>query len=430
MRSMRLAATLLATASGAAFAVFVTSALRAEPPPPPPERATSRAGDAEDDAKDDAKADGRTVIDLEKPTLVTLRLKDEALASAFDKLSEQSGTGYRTRLVYTKAGEQFEPVTLDADGVPYLDAFARLCAATVTEPSDEVPRDHGPDVWKSSSLRADWGPEFQRDGEVSWMAGPASDHGPFRAVARSMTRSTHQSIDPAMINRSLMADFRLMTEPRVRLVSVVPWVQVTEAVDENGLALTRPGGGGQIHWPPPLSQPGPYLSVSLNWPDGVGRRLAVLKGTVHLRAVSASRTIEVNGLGGADGKPVEGTAEGARYSVAGPVAKGEEGGHEVNVTVARAEGEDDAAWNARKVLVRVASRFRAYDADGRLLPHFGTQHDDAEPKEVRFKLSYGRQIIDAAGTKAGGPPVRIAWEMPLEVKELAIPLEFKDLPLP
>ena len=34
------------------------------------------------------------------------------------------------------------------------------------------------------------------------------------------------------------------------------------------------------------------------------------------------------------------------------------------------------------------------------------------------------------GTENAGEPVKLLWEVPVETKEIAVPFEFTDLPLP
>jgi hypothetical protein len=90
---------------------------------------------------------------------------------------------------------------------------------------------------------------------------------------------------------------------------------------------------------------------------------------------------------------------------------------------------DDAAWRSLVEFAKV-SQFAVCDADGRALPQFRQ-----EPRDE------GRQLVipvrlQRAGVRNGpadalpGAPKSFEWRLPVELKEIHIPLEFKDLSLP
>jgi len=50
------------------------------------------------------------------------------------------------------------------------------------------------------------------------------------------------------------------------------------------------------------------------------------------------------------------------------------------------------------------------------------------PDQMDIDIQFQRQNWN--GTENAGEPVKLLWEVPVETKEISVPFEFTDLPLP
>lgn len=338
---------------------------------------------------------GRVEVDLGAATRVTLHLKDEPAASALRQLAEASGAEHRPQLI----GEGFAPVSLDVEDLPYLEAYCKLCAALRAQPS-------GRDVWQNAMLYANDPNADPGDDEVSWVSGPAAAHGPFRVVAREARRYTLEQFDrnapPQQLRPpapTVSLSLSLLVEPRVTVTAFVLQLDVKEAVDEQGRSLVAADH-------PPFAQlwsdaqPVRYfeLGTVLTPPPEAGRRLARLSGVAHVRAVSAFQEVEVGELDGA--APIEREVGGMRCFVMPAAPFG--GAHVIIVTAARPADEAADDWDRRKALIRLGSRFRAYDKDGAALQHHWAETEVAD-NAVKFTV-FSQPATDDRGQPLGGPP--------------------------
>lgn len=364
-----------------------------------------------------------TIVDFEKSTPVTLHVKSEPEQSVADKLAAQVAS-CRIVCVRSAYGEKFDPVTLDLDNQPFLVALARLGAEL-----------HG--RLNSSNTNAyqfvhvSVGNRRQQhvlpiENELSWLGGPSQSVGPFLVVVRSINRSAVADLEnPSAVSRSLNVVLNVLCEPQVAVIARSPWFAMQEVTDDKGNSLA----GHNVDPPPSDWFKGPIYgdwqpTVILNHPAVIGKKIARLKGLVRYRAVSAFNTIEM---------PVSATAP-SQLAVDDlavtltPAKGGARNGYRATLSVACGQ-MDAAGWKARRELLGAGSRFRVFDSAGKWLPQYGVSHHDDPDGTLVFDLNFGRDV-NRDGQPSAGPVTTLVWDVPLESKEGAIPVELNDLPLP
>jgi hypothetical protein len=119
-----------------------------------------------------------------------------------------------------------------------------------------------------------------------------------------------------------------------------------------------------------------------------------------------------------------------------------------NVDSSRAElsifrdGRTDAEWYAVRLQLS-AGRARLLDDQDRVVARGqGAVDADESPDNQRLdlRLRFAREGEDgraaakdgrrAAAAASAPEPVRLVWEFPVEARELVVPFEFRDLPIP
>jgi hypothetical protein len=356
---------------------------------------------------------------LAPPTLVSLDLRNALLADAGRALSEQAISRQLIVPVEDAPTKAAPLVTLRVEREPYLVALTKLCAAAGVEPSGEDPSR----LWLR---RAEGAPA---PADESRLRGPAFVSGPFLVIAQGVTakrfaHAVNPGPDPIP---DLQFDLIVLAEPRVRVIERSPWVRVTEATDETGSIL-----GGELPRPPEYMQwysqhepvgPSVTFSASLGAARPVGRRIASLKGAINLKVVTAYEIVRIDDVNVAwNGLRVRGDAvSSTALSPRGQTGAG------MDLVIHR-DKEDDQAWQRFAQWAR-ASLFAITDAQGRPMPQYGFDHPQNKGRELVVPVHFRRTGNLPDGTQIG-PPVALEWLFPSEVKEVQIPFEFKDLPLP
>jgi hypothetical protein len=165
------------------------------------------------------------------------------------------------------------------------------------------------------------------------------------------------------------------------------------------------------------------FSASLGAARPVGRRIASLKGAINLKVVTAYEVVRIDDVNVAwNGLRVRGDA----VSSTALAPRGQTGAG-MDLVIHR-DKEDDQTWQRFAQLARV-SRFKMTDAQGRPMPQYGFDQPQNKGRELVVPVRFRRTGNLPDGTPIG-PPMALEWSFPSEVKDVEIPFEFKDLPLP
>ncbi|MDQ3439646.1 MAG: hypothetical protein M3478_04790 [Planctomycetota bacterium] len=373
---------------------------------------------------------GGAVVTVRKsdrtPTRVTLHVADAAVMDVFNAVGKQAGVQFAAaRFGMRPRGGAFPAeggTAFDADDQPFWVALQSLCERTRLRPVIESGAKTRPGV----IVLSDVGSEFGSDR-------PTHASGPALFVARSFTRTSRLTLaEPVREENLTRLELTAYVEPKLRLAQQIPAVRVDEAVDENGTSLaqdadrepqrssSREGTAWQFR-----------VSVPLRQSPQTGKRLARLRGTARFVGPEVVQLIEI---------PAIRESTGSRVMIGGqPVDIGalavDARGYLLHLRMTRTDA-DDARWGAlQQEFDQRLKEVQLLDEQGRALP-FGGVGPGGSGKaysEMTIRFLKPSAAKDAAAAPAGSPagdPVKLVWEVPLELSDVVIPFEFKDLPLP
>jgi hypothetical protein len=366
-------------------------------------------------------------IDVASPTVVSLDLRDAAPADAARALAEQAGVPHVIALVQDRApttrattrattrGATTQPaITLRIEREPYLVALAKLCVAAGAEPFSVSPA-------RVTLKRLEGSAPLETK-----MSGPAHASGPFLVVAQGVTATKSVQVTSSAPDDSpdLNVQLALFAEPKVLVVGTSPWVRVTEAADETGSLI-----GAQPQHPtewPDFRSLGAHDTFPAALAPGrpVGRRIVTLKGFIDVRVASGVEVVRIDDVTA----PREGMLiRGMKLSSTAAAPRGPSAAV-IELHVERGGDIDEMGWQRFTHYARL-SRLIVRDAEGRPLPQQGDQYPRHQGNRLVVTIPLLRTSKPPDG-KQIGPPASLEWHFPAELKEVEVPFEFKDLPLP
>jgi hypothetical protein len=237
-------------------------------------------------------------------------------------------------------------------------------------------------------------------------------------VANNITRSS--SINLArdkMPTKGLNVQVTVYAEPKLNVMGRDWNPRLTEAIDDRGNSLLVPRAEGynsmgqdtNMRW---------TMNASLAVPQDLGTRLVRLKGISRVMMQTKSERWE--SAPSADGTPPAKSIAGRKYIIESlkPVGNGES--YELKFTMVRETAKLEP-WQQFGRGVRVS----VLDAEGKALAMQGPSGGGSDEK-MTYTYTFQREN----GPRKAGPAAKVVVEVPTEVKEVEVPFEFTDLPLP
>ena len=357
-------------------------------------------------------AEGRLI----GPTLVTMHLANVSPRLAFEELGRSAGIDLGPQ--HASFWNVRRPnVTIDAEGVPFWEVVGQIrhqCGLDV-----DASGVGGLYVMMPSGPGA-----------------PTAVSGPFRVRATRITRTLSVDLATgAMPASDFSVTLSIAAEPKMRISSIGRQPKIEVAEDEHGTSLLPPGapGAGPNGAPiliaaRPMDVPSRAAAVwttaaRLRYPaGGAGKRIARLRGATSCNVVIRSDTLEIPDILNASDltRPIDGAR----------------GGHDGELTVKSCRKVGDfyelklaltapADAAGAQVVLKAARRgtdgVKILDGTGREMNAVTT---NTSTSGTRTELTLR---VHAPG---GGAPSKLVWQVPTDVRELEVPFEFKDLPLP
>ena len=292
------------------------------------------------------------------------------------------------------------------------------------------------------------------------MANPASIHGAFMTVITQLQRLNVADLaNVPKVNRTLTMTLSVYVEPKVKIVKWASVPDMAEAVDEKGHSLLAvPAAGAQ---PPAAARAAwsygramGWMAVPLVYPQGAGEKIASLKGTIRVVAQLKGEKLEIPEVTKAEN--IEKTVGGRRMLLKGVKRLNE---WQYQATVVFYKDTLDAQQFQDLV---TSPGMRLVDADGQEFlsagamsggvwlgggggpggaramlmqpggaPNPAPAQPAADKTESEVQLTFFRQgQVRAGQAGALAEPLKLVWDVDTESKEIAIPFDFKDLPLP
>jgi hypothetical protein len=352
--------------------------------------------------------------DTDGPSLLTMHLKDVPAQQVLDTISEQAHMRFNTDIFPMPAARR---ITIDADALPFWNVMEQLCTQLGVCPMF--------DDANTRQIRLQPMPQ-------NWLTkAPHHVVGPFIVSIMDLHRS--RNIDLTGARRPddrFGAQMTVYAEPKV-LVAQMSTPEVTDATDDAGNSLIPPPG------PIPgvffgRRTPGQTIEVPLLYPANPGKRITVLRAKIKLGIGESVERYQVDDLLGA--MKVSHALGGRTIEV--QVTKVGNDNYQVAVTMKRGAMPDEQ-WIA---MTSRAADIALEDADGKRMTVSGWSGGGGggtSGEEFKFTGHYTRMQFNrvvAAGGGVGpqrvGEPTRLVWDVPTKIKNVTVPVEFRDLPMP
>lgn len=344
--------------------------------------------------------------DKSAPTLITLHMKDAPAQTVLSEITRQGHAEIGTWPDYVRQRINAK-VTIDAEKQPFWLVVRDFCRQAGLAPE-----------------RVGGGRNritlMQRGN--AWGNQPYSNRGCFFIVAQGAQRShTIDYNNPANRQTSFNINFVCFVDPKVRVTRASRMVKVTEAVDDKGNSLVLDQGRGAESYVSPWGGSWYWdLTVPLAYRADMGSKLVHLRGSTQFSIMTKSETWEVPNILGA--KAVEKKLPGYRYIVH-QLSKVGPTNYDLKVSIEfPREKQNELGMmdfgSIQQQIRLMDDQGRTYDAGG---GGGGTRMGQAD-YDINFYSSNGGNGI--------GAPARLVWDIPLEIKDVEVPLEFDELPLP
>jgi hypothetical protein len=349
---------------------------------------------------EDARATGTS--------LITLHVRGGSPKDVFAEISRQAGADLRPSPATLWDAKPWPAVDLDFDRKPFWLVMREVCDLFGVSPKSNGNERDVEIVERVSS-----------NNSKPWGTSPTVVNGPFMVSATYINRSHYADLNqPNNVRRNASVQLLVYAEPKLRVLQGTYNARIDEALDEAGNSLVPPGvshDGLQ-----PNSNWVMNLNCSLTPTEQTGNRIARLKGAGRFLVQTRSETAEVVDV--LNARNVSRTVGGKRFTLK-EVRKNGESSYQATITLYRA-GWNLAEWN----YMYPYSNFRMVDAAGRSLARVTASGQGGGQDQTDVTIQFQRSSL--AGGEASGEPVKLVWEVATETREVVVPFEFKDLPLP
>ena len=350
---------------------------------------------------------------LSAPTLVTLHYKDALPKDVFKDLVKQAGLGlsdYQTDYVLRK----IKTVSVDYEKQPFWqvvrDLTTRLDLGFAISLSPRFDQNA-----RGSFLEL-------KEGRDPLLEGPAQMHGGFLVIASNVARSAALSPKGTLsADQKALVDFVVLVDPKLPVRDGL--------LRGYGMKVTAEGGEElkvveKFHqWVQDVSSPFPMMwKVRAAFEAPPGLKTATLKAELlGFICATKTETWEIPDILKAEAatKVVE---ERTRFHFQGVVKVADPEVPKYVVTLASSgKGEvPDFGWPPRTQLDLVRS-VRLADAKGQNWLPVAWERK-GQSLQIRFRPEPGASPV--------GEPAKLIWELPIQVVDIQVPIQFANLPIP
>jgi hypothetical protein len=354
-------------------------------------------------------------------SLMTMKVDDGPVAQALAEISRQARAPIMTEPPNLLSQKKLKPVSLNVDHRPFWEVMQSLCAQAELEVTG-VSR-HGREV----------GLGLTRGG-TDWMDKPIVLGGPLLIRADRLIRvSTAHLKPPGEVTEEFTISLSVFAEPKLRVLDYSATLRLEEVVDEKGNSLIPPADnnlpanvdvfgntreGSTSHW---------EIGATLHHPKGAGKKIVKFRASTALQVQTRAAVLELPLAGS---KNVARSVGGLRLTVKTLDPS------RCDMTVYR-DGRSDAEWYGVRMQL-YAGEAQLLDDKGQIVARSqsGLEADESPDSQrldlrMRFaKESGGDEGKEARKKPASADASRLVWTFPLETRELVIPFELHDLPIP
>lgn len=340
---------------------------------------------------------------------ITLNVENSTLEDCLTQLTEATGVKFNFQpenLMEDPMAQ--DPHSVAIEKLQYWPALLKICEAYNITPDTNNYYGRNNGVTPRITLRK---------GTMTWQKWAISENGSNLVVLDGINHSRSISFQNSESKSdNLNMQMHLLTDPR-QLVAYVNYnLEISEAVDENGKSLINPnqgmyyGGGynsnGGCCW---------QINSYLNPPAGMGKKLAKLKGSISMQVITKKERWEVKNITTA--KNVE-KKLGNLTLVVRSLTKMPDGRYDLDVGYTSTAASRDS---------------------------FGGYRETFNPSSCLLTTEDGTPL-SGSGYSGGGNgyhiyfhnrpnnteliPAKMVVEVPVETKDVKVPVEFHDIVLP
>lgn len=359
------------------------------------------------------------------PTLVTLHFDNGKVKDVFAEIRKQLGLPAGSNDFQVDRDET--PVTLHIERQPFWTAMRAVAAKTHRAMGEER-------LSRSNTV-------LQFMPGDRGLESPAVTVEPFMFTF-SQAKRTRQSVvtlsdlpaaeAPDVAPKStdqLSLLLNIFVDPKLQIVPSTTQITWQQIIDEKGNSLLDTGQRSGT-----LRTDNRYMLqeyIRFNPKTDPGRRLTSIKGELHAFIVTKYDTWEVaNPLQVKDLEKVGAAGEASeKYIINDVTASGNS--YRVRVRVLRPH----LGFGFSQITDALTSGLTLYDEAGTALINQGGSRRGlrgvSDARSAKFyEFEANEALRPARSTTTATTPVKLVWKIPLEFREVVVPFEFKDLPLP
>lgn len=341
-------------------------------------------------AQDTARS--RKVDVPSKSLRVTLSVTDESLADVTYQLQRQAGLTIAFTL--DRGDDLTRRISLNVKDKPLWDAVLAVSQA-LQQPEGRLEAA----VTVAGSASA----QYRLDG-------PVQVAGNFLVVAQSVSHYADFAGDPSQQDPCWLM-LQAFPAPAIRFASHPRAVVPEIAVDEKGTSLVPAAAAGEEMVLPDISGQPVQVRVLLAPPAHAGHAIARIKGKIPIVQIVRTQTLSLKDL--ASGK-TEATVQGIKITLScrnsGAITSLE--------LRCQSPRPGDSQPISPSVLIQAAS-LRLEDGDGHIFSNNGASWGG-----TTRTINYTQNAV------GDGEGLQAVAEIPVELKTVEVPFEFRDLPLP
>jgi hypothetical protein len=347
----------------------------------------------------------RPVSEVAKSAMVTLSVKNATVKSILDAMEKQ--TKLKATISAAQQGVLDARVTLELEGVPWLEALMQLCEAANLNPMN-----YG-DRWTLSPHGT------QRMFSVRDVRGAAM------VALSNAAVETNITFDQTNRNtRQLTLSGLLCVEPSLDIDSISSLSELS-VIDDQGRTLSATARGSSSS---AMANFRRDFSITADLPDGAAKQLRSVRGTLIAPMLASRKQLTIPNLLASEGKTLP---------LAGGNVKVEEVRRrspqifEVELRFDRGVLPDAALARLRSNASRHLPRQTHASDPANLRVQRITERDDAVTfvLYVQFHRVPKNEENEDNATEADRM-VNFSWDLPVSYVDVSIPFEMKDIPLP
>lgn len=354
------------------------------------------------------------------PSLITLKLDNAKLDDVLAAMSKQVGYSLRpySREIWKQLGSEPPKISVAFNATPFWDALRDVCQKGQIAPYfDGTP---GKQMLFMPTANVGFTP----------LSCPSSVNG---AVMSSLTTLSRQNSVSFGSNNATQSYFNgqmnVMFEPKVRVSGYSYQPLILEAVDDRGNSLLpkEQSANGMNAMNVPQAQIS--IGFNLTYPSkNAGTKIVRLRGKNRFSVATRVESVKFNDI--TDGKEQsQQTPSGRRMTLMSlkPQTDNNDGSgrqYVAQVVIYR-DGTDQQKFNETASSVVI----RCMDSEDRELTYQGYQSSANNGNEAKLSMMFYRRGRNEGGDETG-EPAKLVWEVTTDSKDITVPFEFSDIPMP